>query len=233
MGPNDPDIGEDGLRELRDIRLRRGLSQADLSAKTGVAEFTISQIEAGKRANPRPSTLRKLAQALEVEVADLYGSLEHPLAEASPSPEQPPLNGFELERRFIDYRSCREALDHFCEYWEQMLAEEMLTEDLLDRRTWEDFGIAVKLTSKLLKQLWTAERAEVRIRHGEDPRRVDVSDPWPPGLIEESELGPAIERWMTIGLEITRIATERFGDAAAGGAAEITDLRDFARRKAS
>ena len=87
------------MRELRDIRLRRGLSQADLSAKTGVAEFTISQIEAGKRANPRPSTLRKLAQALDVEVADLYGSPEHPLAEAPPSPEQPPLNGFEEARR--------------------------------------------------------------------------------------------------------------------------------------
>ena len=90
------------MRELRDIRLRRGLSQADLSAKTGVAEFTISQIEAGKRANPRPSTLRKLAQALDVEVADLYGSPERPLAEAPPSSEQPPLNGFEEARRSED-----------------------------------------------------------------------------------------------------------------------------------
>jgi len=45
---------------------------------TGVAEFTISEIEAGKRANPRPSTLRKLAQALEVEVAELYGDPTYP-----------------------------------------------------------------------------------------------------------------------------------------------------------
>ena len=82
MVPNSPGIREDGLRELREIRLRRGLSQADLSATTGVAEFTISEIELGKRANPRPSTLRKLAQALEVEVADLYGEPAVPLAEA-------------------------------------------------------------------------------------------------------------------------------------------------------
>jgi transcriptional regulator with XRE-family HTH domain len=90
---------EDSLRELREIRLRRGLSQADLSAVTGVAEFTISEIESGKRANPRPSTLRKLAQALGVEVTDLYGEVDNPLGQAPPSSIQPPLNGFEDERR--------------------------------------------------------------------------------------------------------------------------------------
>jgi transcriptional regulator with XRE-family HTH domain len=51
---------------------------------TGVAEFTISEIETGKRASPRPSTLRKLAQALKVEVADLYGGFDSPLGEAPP-----------------------------------------------------------------------------------------------------------------------------------------------------
>src|SRR5215212_6359143 len=83
---NNPDIREDGLRELREIRLGRGLSQADLSTMTGVAEFTISEIEAGKRANPRPSTLRKLAQALEVEVAELYGDPTYP-KDRAPSPD--------------------------------------------------------------------------------------------------------------------------------------------------
>ncbi len=59
--------------ELKRIRLRRGFSQEDLSQASKVSEFTISEIELGKRANPRPSTLRKLAGALDVEVADLYG----------------------------------------------------------------------------------------------------------------------------------------------------------------
>ncbi len=86
------------MRELRNIRLRRGLTQADLSAITGVAEYTISEIEAGKRPNARPSTLRKLAQGLDVEVADLYGADERPLGEA-PSSLQPPLNGFVEEER--------------------------------------------------------------------------------------------------------------------------------------
>lgn len=61
------------MDELRRIRLLRGHSQEDLSRISRVSEFTISEIELGKRANPRPSTMRKLAQALGVEVADLYG----------------------------------------------------------------------------------------------------------------------------------------------------------------
>lgn len=115
IGPN---LGEGGLRELREIRLRRGLSQADLSAMTGVAEFTISEIESGKRTNPRPSTLRKLAQALEVEVADLYGSSERPLGEAPPS-QQLTLNGeLEEERRVQYLRALRAFVHRLAHRWE-------------------------------------------------------------------------------------------------------------------
>jgi transcriptional regulator with XRE-family HTH domain len=71
--------------ELRNIRKRRGLSQADLAAETGVSEFTISEIETGKRPNARPSTLRKLAEGLDVTVADLYGEPFDPKVTAPPS----------------------------------------------------------------------------------------------------------------------------------------------------
>ena len=56
------------MQAVRDIRLKRGLSQADLGKRAGITEYTISEIEAGKR-TPRPSTLRKLAKGLEVDVA--------------------------------------------------------------------------------------------------------------------------------------------------------------------
>ena len=75
------------MRELREIRIRRGMSQADLHEKTGVSEFTISELEAGKRTNPRPSTLRKLAQGLGVEVTDLLGEPGLPKSDAPPPPE--------------------------------------------------------------------------------------------------------------------------------------------------
>ena len=57
------------LEALKDIRRRHGLSQVDLSERSGVAQNTISDIETGRR-DPRPSTLRKLAKALGVEVGD-------------------------------------------------------------------------------------------------------------------------------------------------------------------
>jgi transcriptional regulator with XRE-family HTH domain len=110
------------LRELRNIRLRRGLSQADLSAITGVAEYTISEIEAGKRPNPRPSTLRKLAQGLGVEVADLYGESAYPLGEAPPSAEQRSFNHLlEEERREAIYQPWLEFADRYADRWERRI----------------------------------------------------------------------------------------------------------------
>ena len=61
------------MDELRRIRHLRGMSQEDLAKASGVSDFTISELEGGKRPNPRPSTLRKLADALGVDVATLYG----------------------------------------------------------------------------------------------------------------------------------------------------------------
>jgi len=90
---------------------------------TGVAEFTISEIESGKRANPRPSTLRKLAQGLGVEVADLYGEPDSPLGQAPPSSTQPPLNGFEEERRFPSLRSWIDFAGRTADRWEAKFEE--------------------------------------------------------------------------------------------------------------
>jgi transcriptional regulator with XRE-family HTH domain len=122
MAPNIPDIREDSLRELREIRLRRGLSQADLSAMTGVAEFTISEIESGKRTKPRPSTLRKLAQGLGVEVTDLYGELDSPLGVAPSSQEKLFNNGLlEEERRAQHLGVWRSYLLRRVEWYEKEL----------------------------------------------------------------------------------------------------------------
>lgn len=75
------DIGD----RLRKVREGRGLTQKNLSASSGVHFNTVSGIEA-KRQKPHPSTLRKLAAALGVEVEDLTGA---PKEEALPSAERP------------------------------------------------------------------------------------------------------------------------------------------------
>ncbi len=55
---------------LRRLRKERALSQQDLERASGVAQHTISDLESGKR-GARPSTLRKLADALNVEPREL------------------------------------------------------------------------------------------------------------------------------------------------------------------
>ncbi len=72
---------------LKEIRRQKGLSQKDLADESGVGQDTISGIESGRH-EPRPSTLRKLAAALDVEVADFFREPVRPLAEA-PEPGQP------------------------------------------------------------------------------------------------------------------------------------------------
>ncbi len=58
---------------LRVARARAGMSQRELSKRSGVCEATISFIESGKQGELRASTLSKLAAALGIEVEQLIG----------------------------------------------------------------------------------------------------------------------------------------------------------------
>jgi len=68
-------------QRLREERQFRGWSQRDLARETGVNTDTISGIETGAH-EPRPSTLRKLAEGLGIEVRDLFMEPALPKAEA-------------------------------------------------------------------------------------------------------------------------------------------------------
>ena len=51
--------------------LDRGYSQEELERLSGISRATISHLEGGTRPHPHPRTLRKLAEALGVAVADI------------------------------------------------------------------------------------------------------------------------------------------------------------------
>ncbi len=51
---------------LREVRIRRFLSLRELAKRASVAQRTIVEAEAGRQV-PRPATMRKLAEALEVD----------------------------------------------------------------------------------------------------------------------------------------------------------------------
>lgn len=55
------------------IRKEKGMSQAELAQKMGVKPQTISQYERGIK-NPKPSTIKKFADALGVDAAELYAA---------------------------------------------------------------------------------------------------------------------------------------------------------------
>ena len=55
---------------LRNLRELRALSQRELAAKSGLSVTTVNRIEIGER-KPMPRTIRKLAEALEVQPEEL------------------------------------------------------------------------------------------------------------------------------------------------------------------
>lgn len=63
------------LTRLKDVRERKALSQAELAALAGVNRSTIVRLEAGVD-DPQPRTVRKLAQALGMDPAELMGPVE-------------------------------------------------------------------------------------------------------------------------------------------------------------
>jgi transcriptional regulator with XRE-family HTH domain len=58
---------------LKRLREAKGLSQLQLAKRADVAQAYISEMEAGDKKNPGIETLRKLAKALGVPVAELLG----------------------------------------------------------------------------------------------------------------------------------------------------------------
>ena len=58
------------MKKLRKLRLKQGLSLRTLGVMAGIHAVSLVRLEGGKF-DPRLSTLRKLAQALEVSICDL------------------------------------------------------------------------------------------------------------------------------------------------------------------
>jgi transcriptional regulator with XRE-family HTH domain len=57
--------------QLKAIRTARGLTQIELAKKMRMKQAYIAKLETGKEPNPTLDTLRRLAKALRVPVAEL------------------------------------------------------------------------------------------------------------------------------------------------------------------
>jgi XRE family transcriptional regulator, regulator of sulfur utilization len=74
------------MNKIRELRIDRGLSQAKLAARAELDPSTVNQIERGAR-DASPLTLRKVAQALEVNLAELIEETDSPKEARRSSPE--------------------------------------------------------------------------------------------------------------------------------------------------
>jgi transcriptional regulator with XRE-family HTH domain len=117
------------LARTKEWRESHGLTQRELAAAAGVGEVTVARVETG--ASVSPPTARKLAEVLDVSVADLLERPPVPLAEASQEmghteaeveEEQRPDD--EVTRRRI-YSGLAEArallLESTAELWDRLL----------------------------------------------------------------------------------------------------------------
>jgi transcriptional regulator with XRE-family HTH domain len=57
---------------LRALRIRRALTQEELAKRAGLSKQAVNRLEVD-RAEPRMSSLRKLAKALDVDPSELVG----------------------------------------------------------------------------------------------------------------------------------------------------------------
>ena len=88
---------------LAELREQKALTLRDLEGASGVGADAISKIENGHR-KPRPSTLRKLARALGVEVEDFFREPAVPLAKAPREAGPPRVSKERLQEHFEDVR---------------------------------------------------------------------------------------------------------------------------------
>lgn len=66
--------------DVKSYRMKRGLSQAELSRKSGVPQPMISEIESGVAQYPQINTLYKLSRALRCSVDDFIVPDDEPAA---------------------------------------------------------------------------------------------------------------------------------------------------------
>lgn len=57
--------------KVKSLRMRKGMTQEELSKKAGISRQTLNYIETGKTVNITVATLMKLAEVLECKADDL------------------------------------------------------------------------------------------------------------------------------------------------------------------
>jgi transcriptional regulator with XRE-family HTH domain len=177
------------------MRREKGLSQQELADLAGVGQDSISAIETGKH-EPHPRTLRKLANALDVEVADFFREPAFPLAEAPRGAGRLPQWATTSDLNVLDQNASEASSDELRNLVIQ------LAKDLRVNRTLEDLRNEPRSESilRVLNHARINAIGEELQRRGEEPPEeyVRAARQWlkavtpPPGAEARSDPGHGV-----------------------------------------
>ena len=60
------------VEKIQMARLKMGLSQSDLAQQAGVSFLAINKLETQKTLKPRPQTVKRICDVLNLQVTDVY-----------------------------------------------------------------------------------------------------------------------------------------------------------------
>jgi len=197
------------MNQLKRMRTEKGLSQAKLAALADIDPSTVNQIEREAR-EASPATLRKLAQALDVSIAELLED-KSPKAPRRSSFE-PTLNGLlEEERRRTQleevrqsYREAREEVERYLTRWERWLETGGIPEEAV-----REFLVSARAWYPVLRELLIDELTAIS-----GVLDIEPSPYLPEEAKAESALMPLVNRYWELGNKLTEIWNERFPEEA-------------------
>jgi transcriptional regulator with XRE-family HTH domain len=155
---------------LAELRERRALTLRELGAMSGVAADTINQIELGHR-KARPSTLRKLARSLDIDVQEFYAE------PALPKAETPRESGHSMAQRLEDLQTYESYITEIAEKYHAEAEPLLAAVGDADEPTEHDLDSLITL---LAQTGWTFDGGYEFLKHDD--------------VVVEAEKGTATER---------------------------------------
>jgi len=197
---------------LAQLRRTKGHSQRSLGKEAQVSHSTIYEIEAGRH-SPNPSTVRKLAEALDVTPEEVIEAVEGPKVSAPPSYREPTLNDvLDEERRAQDLgRDWAERVHEILEYHEDALQESFGHASRLSTIGEEYLARDVRV-----KAIRTFQAAYMYVYASFDDGRRHFPD------VDTPELAQAMAEWLKRVDEVEEQRPEQ-----RGGGGKVVELKEW------
>ena len=146
------------MKPLRELRTERGLSQIELGEMAGLNRCSISIIELRYR-NPKYATMKRLADALDVELGEIAEGQARWKQYSDSLQEKRPVTVYDRADNFVSSMSPRE-----------LIVLRSLAEGYLNEKIASELGVQPKTVKNHLRSIYR----KLKPAEGEDPRTLAV-----------------------------------------------------------